>query len=295
MSSKKEIEALFKLLDDPDEMIFSSVSEKLKEIGPSIIPRLEEYWLDSEEELVQGRVESLIQKVSLVDIKEKFSTWEEDSTASLFEAMVLLSKYIDPNLKEEKLKNTLKSIHRSCWLELNNYLTPLEEIHIINSIFYSMYKLSAERNALKDSSTYYLNNVLEHRKGNQFSLALIYLMITKMLDIPVFALKISNFVVLGYVSTLYDFNLGAESPTMSTQFFIEPTEGTILSKQDVDSFIKKYKVEFTEDSFKPLKNKEFVHHFTLALARSYDEANEHDKAADIRSLLSDSNLDLGES
>jgi len=295
LKNENEIEALFKLLDDPDEIIFSSVAEKIKELGPDMIPRLEEYWLDVEEEFVQGRVESLIQKVSLVGIKENFLAWEENASASLFDAMVLLSKYIHPNLREEKLKNTLKSMHRSCWLELNNYLTPLEEIHIVNSILYSMYKLSAERNALKVPDTYYLSKVLEHRKGNQYSLTMIYLMVTKMLDIPVFALKISNFVILGYVSTLYNFNLDEEGPTLSTQFYIEPTEGTILSKQDVDGFIKKYKVEIDENSFKPLKNKEFVIHYTLALAKSYEEAGEHDKAQDIRSILPNHNNDLGES
>jgi regulator of sirC expression with transglutaminase-like and TPR domain len=295
VNNENEIKALFQLLDDPDEIVFASVSEKIKELGTPIIPRLEKYWLDQEEEYVQNRIESLIQKVSLHDIKDKFLLWEEKSSASLFEAMILLNKYIHPNLKEDKLKSTLKSMHRSCWLELNNYLTPLEEVHIVNSILYSMYKLSAERNALKNPETYHLSNVLEHRKGNQFSLALIYLMITKMLDIPVFALKISNFVVLGYVNTLYNFNQDSDSPTLRTQFFIEPTEGTILSKQDVDSFIKKYDVTVDENSFKPLKNKEFIMHYTQALANSYRQAGEVEKADDILSILPFSDSDLGES
>lgn len=285
MQNEKEIKALFQLLDDPDEVVFTSVSDRIVSLGTEIIPSLEEIWLDAEDELVQQRIENLIQKVSLTDIKKKFSAWEAQSSSSLFEAMILLSKYTQPNLNEEKLKNTLKSIHRSCWLELNNYLTPLEEVHIVNSIMYSMYNLSAERNALKDADTYYLCNVLENKKGNQYSLALIYLMITQMLDIPVFALKISNFVVLGYVNTLYNFNESETSPTMNTQFFIEPTEGTILSKQDVSSFIKKYKVEIDESSFTPLKNKEFVYHYSQALAKSYEESGELDKAADIRSII----------
>lgn len=286
MENKNEIKALIQLLDDPDDVVFSSVSERIISLGTSIIPRLEEVWLDAEDQIVQHRIENLIQKVSLRDIKEKFSTWEAQSSSSLFEAMILLSRYAQPSFEEKKLENTLKSIHRSCWLELNNYLTPLEEIHIINSIVYSMYGLSAERNSLKNSETYYLNNVLEHRKGNQFSLALLYLLVTQMLDIPVFALKISNFVVLGYVSTLYNFNEIEESPTLKTQFFIEPTEGTILSKQDVDSFIKKYEIELDENSFEPLNNRDFILHYSHALARSYEESGELEKAADIRSIVS---------
>lgn len=285
MSNLNEIKALFSLLDDPDESVYSSVSNHIIGLGTDIIPSLEEFWLDNEDEIVQHRIETLIQKVSLSDIKSKFVEWESNSKNSLFEAMTLLCKYAHPTVKENKLEKTLKNIHRSCWLELNNYLTPLEEVHIVNSIVFSMYKFSAERNALKDPNSYYLCDVFESRKGNQYSLALLYLLVTQMLDIPVFAMKISNFVVLGYVSNLFDFDSKEDDPKSKTQFFIEPTEGTILSRQDVDSFIKKYEVTVDENSFKPLKNKEFVYHFVNALSRSYREKGLEDKADDISSII----------
>ena len=285
MNNDKEIKALFRLLDDPDETVYSSISDHIISLGTDIIPSLEEYWLDNQDEIVQHRIESLIQRVSLRDLQTKFVEWESSSKNSLFEAMSLLCKYAHPSIQENKIEKTLKNIHRSCWLELNNYLTPLEEVHIVNSIVFSMYKFSADRNALKDPGTYYLCDVFETKKGNQYSLALLYLLVTQMLDIPVFAMKISNFVVLGYINNFYDFTGEGKDAKTATQFFIEPTEGTILSRQDVDSFIKKYDVKVDENSFKPLKNKEFVYYFAHALSSAYKETGANDKAEDIATIM----------
>lgn len=287
MRDTNEIKALFQLLDDPDEEVFGSVSKRIISLGTDIIPRLEEFWLNAENEIIQHRIETLISRVSLRDIKSKFVEWDATAKNSLFEAMSLLCKYAHPEIKENKLEKTLKNIHRSCWLELNNYLTPLEEVHIVNSIIFSMYKFSSERNSLKDPDTYYLCDVFENKKGNQYSLAMLYLMVTQMLDIPVFVMKISNFVVLGYVNNLYNFGVDEDDAKAKTQFFIEPTEGTILSRQDVDSFIKKYEVEVDENSFKPLKNEEFVQYFTNALSQAYRNEGLIDKADDISSIFDD--------
>ncbi len=290
MTNPNEIKALLHLLDDPDELVFSTVSARIVSLGTNIIPNLEDFWLTAEDEHVQQRIENLIQRVSLTEIKSKFSEWEKEANtgkSSLYEAMKLLCQYAHPNVKENKIDRTLKNMHRSCWLELNNYLTPLEEVHIINSIVYSMYKFTADRNSLKDQNTYYLCDVLESRKGNQYTMAMLYLIVTQMLDIPIFAMKISNFIVMGYVSNLYDFNDPNKNTKATTQFFIEPTEGTILSRQDVDSFIKKYDVKIDDNSFTPLKNKEFVYHYTHALSRAYSQAGDEDRAQDVFSIVKD--------
>jgi len=285
MKTNDEIKALFSLLDDPDELVFSSVSERILSFGKSIIPSLEDYWENANDEIIQNKIEDLIQKVNLNEVKDKLSVWEEKENASLIDSIILLSKYMYPNLDENEIHKTIKSIHSSCWLELNEYLTPLEEIHIINSIFYNMYKLSAERNAIKNPTAYYINEVLQRRSGNQYSLAMLYQLIAKMLDIPIFAMKVSNFVVLGYFDTIFDFSDLTKLPEHKTQFFIEPTEGTILSQQDVAAFIKKYEIDVTEESFKPIKNRDFLYYYLQSLRRAYETEQNEDKAADIQRLM----------
>lgn len=273
------------MLDDPDEMVFSTVSDKIISYGTAIVPKLEDFWEITESPEIQNRIETLIQRVNFTEVQRRLVSWDDSQSSSLIDGVISLSRYMYPQLDEIEIHRTIKSIHSSCWLELNKYLTPLEEITIINSIIYNMYKFSAERNALKNPTTFYINEVLQRRSGNQYSMALLYQLIAKMLDIPIFAMKISSFVVLGYFDTLFDFRDISKPPEMKTQFFIEPTEGTILSQMDVDAFIKKYEVEIGEDSFKPLKNKDFLYYYLQSLQQAYVHCNNIEKAADISLLI----------
>ena len=43
MQENKEISALFHLIDDTDEDVFSTISEKIVSLGRGIIPNLEHY------------------------------------------------------------------------------------------------------------------------------------------------------------------------------------------------------------------------------------------------------------
>jgi len=44
MPKTEEIKALFTLIDDPDEEVFSTISNRLLDYGTPIIPDLENLW-----------------------------------------------------------------------------------------------------------------------------------------------------------------------------------------------------------------------------------------------------------
>ena len=62
---KTEIEALLRLLDDPDESVYNTAFEKLMGHGYEVIPELEKAWEQSFDEKIQGRLENLIQEIQL--------------------------------------------------------------------------------------------------------------------------------------------------------------------------------------------------------------------------------------
>jgi len=286
LKNQSEIKALLHLLDDPDHAVYSSVSDKLLGYGQDIVPSLESYWESAEDPKVHDRIENLIEKVNLVAVSNQMDVWNKDPKSSLMDGAVHLARYRYPKLELGELEKTIKSLYRSCWLELNKYLTPLEEVNIINSIFYSMYKFSAVEKASDNPLFYYINEVLESRSGNQFSLALIYQLICNMLDIPIYAMKISNFVVLGYFDTLFDFYDTDKNPILKIQFFIEPTEGTILTQQDIEGFVKKFKIPEPDFKCEPLKNQEFMLYYMQELKAAYEKEANFDKAAHIQELIS---------
>ena len=79
MGTSTEINALLNLIDDPDEEVFGAVSERIVDYGTTIIPTLEHWWETIPNEQVQGRIEGLIHRLQLRELKRCFTDWKEAS------------------------------------------------------------------------------------------------------------------------------------------------------------------------------------------------------------------------
>jgi len=75
MNNAKELKALFTLIDDPDEEVYTTVSEKIVGFGKAIIPNLENLWENTINESVQNRIEQLIHRLHFADLRTDFCDW----------------------------------------------------------------------------------------------------------------------------------------------------------------------------------------------------------------------------
>src|SRR5664279_508744 len=139
MQENKEISALFHLIDDPDEEVFSSVSDRIVSLGRAIIPNLENLWETTPDQNVQERIEMLIHKLHFRDLVEEFTEWK-NGACELLQGALLVSKYRYPEMSTTTTLQEMEKIRRNIWLELNSYLTPLEQVNVITGILYSYYK-----------------------------------------------------------------------------------------------------------------------------------------------------------
>ena len=76
MPNASEITALFQLIDDPDEEVFNTISDRLLDYGSPIIPDLENLWENTLDETTLERIERMIYKLRLHDLKEAFKLLE---------------------------------------------------------------------------------------------------------------------------------------------------------------------------------------------------------------------------
>ena len=95
MQENREISALFHLIDDPDQEVFDTVSEKIVSLGRAIIPNLENLWENTPNEEVQVRIESLIHKLHFRDLTIDFTQWK-NGTSDLLQGALLVARYQFP-------------------------------------------------------------------------------------------------------------------------------------------------------------------------------------------------------
>src|SRR5215218_1418976 len=203
MKESTEISALFKLLDDPDKEVFGAVSNKLLDYGKPIIPNLEHLWENSPDEQMQERIENIIHRLHYNDLSEDFRQWNLSGHHDMLVGSLLVSKFQYPDLSTAPVLLEVEKIRRNIWLELNAYLTPLEQIRIVTGILYSYYGLKGTEINYSEPNEFFIQKVLESKRGNQLSCGILYLILCELLDISVKAIHIPKQFVLAFFKPGY--------------------------------------------------------------------------------------------
>jgi regulator of sirC expression with transglutaminase-like and TPR domain len=283
MEETKEISALFRLIDDPDEEVFGAVSSKILDLGKTIIPNLEHLWENTPNEHIQERIELIIHRLHFTDLKEDFRQWALAGHHDLLVGALLVSKFQYPDLSTGATLLEVEKIRRNIWLELNNYLTPLEQIRIVTGILYSYYNLKGSEVAYSDVNEFLVHKVLESKRGNQLSNGILYLILCDRLDIPVKAIGVPKQFVLAFFKPGYSSEL-SEDYQSKIEFFIDPSSGMAFTHKDVENYFKRISVPPVPSYFKPLSNKKVIQHLLEEASRCFDNEKEQYKKAELLTL-----------
>lgn len=282
----KEIEALIKLLDDPDRDVYQMVSSRLAVRGQEIIPRLERAWEETHDILSQQRLEDIIQDIQFKNVLEGFSIWIDSGSDSLLEGAYWIAKYQYPDLELKQLEDEMGKITRDVWLELNNNLTALEKVRIINHLLFEVYKFSLNRTNIHAPQNSYINLVFEGKKTNAVSMAIVYLCLTWELNLPVFAIKFPKTILLGFHDEYIPQDKLAEKPE-NYLFFLNPlNRGAVFGKKELDYYMQQSKIEPSEVFFHKASNAELIQKMLSTLIADYERSGFTDKVKDLNTLLS---------
>jgi len=277
LEASKEITALLHLIDDPDEEVYDAVSNKIISFGKVIIPNLESLWETTLSESIQLRIESIIHKLHFRDLTNEFIDWKKNE-CDLLTGAILTAKYHYPEVDAGVINQEIEKIRRNIWIELNQYLTPLEEANIFNSILFNYYKHKGVEINYTQPEYFLLNKTLEAHKGNAVGNGIMYLILAELLDLPVRAIQIPRQFILAYVDEQYHLRHPYASEAEKIKFFIDPINGQIYSHQDVENYLKRISLTPTNSYFKTLSNKNIIQFLVKELGNCFDnEANLYKK------------------
>ena len=283
MKENSEIKALLTLMDDPDEEIFLTVSDKIISMGKGIIPNLENLWENSSNESIQERIEQLIHRLHYSDLTREFDLWLNTS-GDLLSGSIVVAKYHYPDLETNFVLQEIEKLRRNIWLELNNYLTPLEKINVLNSIFYNYYKQKGAEINYDSPEQFLINKVLESKCGNAIGNGLVYLILTHLLDIPVRAVNIPRQFLLAYFDEEWDGRKQAVSPVEKILFYLDPYSGQMYSHNDIENYLKRLSVPVTSSFYRPMSNTRVIQFLIEELSKCFDNDNNRYKMDELKLL-----------
>lgn len=285
MQETREISALFSLIDDPDQEVFSTVSNRIVDFGRSIIPNLENLWENTFSEEVQERIEMLIHKLHFTDLTKDFTDWKSNPYHDLLFGSLLVAKFQYPDLITAPVLQELERIRRNVWLELNSFLTAMEQANVISSIVYNYYNLKGIELGYNNPDDFFIHKVIESKKGNAISNGTLYLLLSELLDINVKAINIPQQFILAYFHNDYD-QLTETNPQSKIYFYIDALSGHIFSHKDMEAYFKKICVPITPFYFKPLTHKRIIQIQLEELAKCFKNKKYHYKFKELMYLSS---------
>jgi regulator of sirC expression with transglutaminase-like and TPR domain len=285
--STSEIAALISLIEDPDERIFHQVRSEIVARGSEIVPQLEKYWEHNHfGVLFQERIESLIQSIHFNGIADSLSDWSCSEDADLLEGALLINRYQYPSYDEDEIRRTLSTLRQDIWLELNDNLTAIEQVNVINHILYNVYGFSGNKANYSAPQNNFLSDVLSLKKGNPLTMAVVYQVLANRLEIPIYGVNLPNHFLLAYLD---ENNMGMSPETCPNDgilFYINPfSGGTIIHKSEIDAFLMHLELPQAMTYYQPCSSTTIVKRMINNLIYAYGKQGKSDKVDDLKKLV----------
>ncbi len=282
---KIDIIPLIKLLDDPDSNIYNVIHSKLLTIGVDIIPELEDAWQGELSELLQSRIEDIIHEVQFNRTKDELAKWLADESDNLLKGVYWIATHQFPDLSYEELNKKVEQIKYDVWLELNDNLTALEKVKILNHIVFDIHKFSGNISSYYSPRNSYINQLLEFKKGNSISLSILYLEIASRLDLPIYGINLSENFVLAYADKPSLLSI-IEDKDEQMLFYINAfKKGTVFGRKEIDLYVKQKKLKTDKSFYLPCNNVDIVQRLILDLVISYEKLGFIDKVEELHELF----------
>ena len=286
MHQKTTLQALVRLMDDPDELIFQQVRQELMKMGTEIIPQLESSWeQDYYGLLFQDRIENLIHDIQFEEVKSQLKAWLQSADKDLLKGAVVIAKYQYPGLDEQNVLNQIQMIRRDIWLELNDHQTAFEQVKIFNRIFFGMHRFQGASHQVPSPHHSLVNVVLENKKGNPLSLCLLYSVIAQSLDLPIYGVNLPNHFVLAYMDSKHSAIHTADEDAYGVLFYINAfAKGSIFDANEIKAFLKGIHLNPERSYFEPCSNSAILKRMLSNLIYAFQQAGAAQKVNELQEL-----------
>jgi len=266
----KKLDSLIALLDDPDDSVFNFVLEEIAKQDISSVSRLEHIWETTYDELLQDRIELIIQKIQLNDTREKIKNWSNQKKLDLFDGVFLIARYQFPELKLKSIQNQLENIRKDVWLEYRNSMTSLEKITILNHVFYDQYKFKIDKKDEDSPQLCYINQILDRKRGNPVTLAILYLLVARSLNLPVEYIDLNRDPLIGFFDKELAQLVHGDDCRHNVLFYINPSnKGAIIGIKEVNYIQHTDDAKEIEKLTEPCSDRVIIKRLIEKLAFSY--------------------------
>lgn len=282
------------LLDDTDDRVVEHIEAELIDMGTAIVPFLESIWPTESNSRRQERILNLIKRINQQGVIEALQRWMDSEHQDLLDGVMIVERIADPFIDKQVIENQLDKLKLDAWLELNYDLTSFEKVKILNHIFFDVHEFKGDTDNYHQSKNSFISSVLERKKGNPISLAIIYSIVAQRLNIPIYGVNLPQHFILGYIKDLEwqplkrfnDPSILRDEAGSEIMFYINPfNAGLIFNRENIMKFLRQLNLEPKEDYFKACSNMSIIARMLRNLETSYEREKNQAKLDLVKEML----------
>lgn len=281
MDIQKELPSLINLLDEPDQTIYRDVENRILAYGTDARDLLKEANSQTTDEIRRVRIQELLSKINFLYIKQELQKWKNSKEQDLLTGMLLIAEYRYPELNKEKIRQKIDLIRKDIWLELNNNITALEEIKILNHVIFDIHGFKANKENFYAPENSFINDLLDFKQGNPISLSVLYSILAQKLDVPVYGVNLPEHFVLAYIDSPAPQTAGIED----ILFYINAFNGGIVfTRKEISDFLSKIEITPQDYHFIPCSNSVILERVINNLIHTYHHNKQQKKVIELDNL-----------
>ena len=281
-SEIKRLDALISLMDEPDENAYLKIREQVYGFGKEALPFLEKAVEQTFDALMQQRITAIMQSIRQENLYRDLLDWVRLGSSDLMRGYMLITRSQYPEIEEETIQTRIEKMRMDMWLEMNNNLTALENIKVMNHILFDVNKFEGNKVNLNAPQNQYLNTLLETRRGSPLSLGMLYIILASKLNLPVYGVNLPQHFILAYL-TEPGLNEPKEEDVL---FYINPfNKGAVFTRREIELFLRQMKIEPDKNFFTPCSNIDIIERLINVLIYTYEQLGYPEKIMDLQILL----------
>jgi len=276
-----ELNHLIKLLDDEDEEIYTNIRKRFLMYGEESKNFLVEY-INSEDQIIAERSKEIISLLNFKLLENKIRELFLNKRNLLERAVFLISSYGYPNVDFDNYTMIIDKMANDIRSRIDQKSTKsiisLDKINIINDYLFHKKGFKGNTENYYDTDNSYINKVIDKKTGIPISLSILYLLIAKRINLPVFGVNLPSHFILKYQDE-------------KDEFFIDPfNEGIVISRTEAIKFLKQlgvFEIDFNSISFlNNASERDIIKRFINNLINVYEKNNEKLKVEQLNQLQS---------
>lgn len=281
-----KINALIRLIEDPDPYIYVHVRDQLIKLGNPVVPSLEYSWSQrASEEIYRNRVQSIISEIQFNQVKAELEKWKESSTRDLLKGSLIISRLQFPDVDEKEIERELEKIKQMVWLEINEENTAFEIVKIFNHVIFDLCGFKSSKSNFYSPQNSLINTVIKSKEGNPLSLSVLYSVIAQKLQIPIYGVNLPNHFVLGFVDEFQTLKILGLGDDRNVLFYINPfSKGRIFDHNEIENYLRSLNLPLQRNFFEPCSNSDILKRMLTNLSYAYTKVGEERKVQNIKEL-----------